>query len=557
MPSLSIDNRDINVPEGTTVIQAAETLGIYIPRYCYHPGLSIAGNCRICLVEVERFPKLQIACNTLATKGMVVHTKSRKAEAGQRAVLEFLLANHPLDCPVCDQSGECDLQNFYMNFGLYNPRFREHKVKKKKAVQLGPHVMLDQERCILCSRCVRFTDEISKTGEFGIFNRGDRAELGLYPGDVLDNPYSANVVDICPVGALTESDFRFKTRVWYLSSAPTLCNGCSQGCNMDIHFVLDRPHLNNGARVLRVKPRYNPDVNQWWLCDEGRYGFGWLDQARLNKVRGPSGEATWEQALTEISTALKGSDQEEALGRNTAKDERGAYGKIGVIVSARLTSEELFLIREIFQRVLGAQVSASIVEEKGSCDDFLIRGDKNPNTLGATWLGLAGRDTPDASQIVDQALDGKLEVLWVFGHDLVKLFGVEKVRKLSEKLRLFVFSGTNENPTVALAHWVLPTAAYVEKDGTFVNCQGRIQRIGRAFPPLHHSREDWRILLELAGKLGLPLDWHTPEDIFQGLASVLAPFQGLSYEKIGAQGVDVETTKSTSGATAPRWKSFS
>ncbi len=176
MPNLTIDGREVSVPEGTTVIQAAEKLGNFIPRYCYHPGLSIAGNCRICLVEVEKIPKLQIACNMSVSDGMVVHTKSDKAEDGRRAVLEFLLANHPLDCPVCDQSGECDLQNFYMNFGLYNPRFREHKVKKKKAVELGPHVMLDQERCILCSRCVRFTDEITKTGEFGIFNRGERAE---------------------------------------------------------------------------------------------------------------------------------------------------------------------------------------------------------------------------------------------------------------------------------------------------------------------------------------------------------------------------------------------
>ena len=551
MPSLSIDGREVSVSEGSTVIQAAEKLGIYVPRYCYHPGLSIAGNCRICLVEVEKFPKLQIACNMLVTKGMIVRTRSHKAEAGRRAVLEFLLANHPLDCPVCDQSGECDLQNFYMNFGLYDPRFREYKVKKKKAVQLGPHVMLDQERCILCSRCVRFTDEITKTGEFGIFNRGDQAELGLYPGDVLDNPYSANVVDICPVGALTERDFRFKSRVWYLSSAPTVCNGCSQGCNMDIHFVLDRPHLNDGARVLRVKPRYNPDVNQWWLCDEGRYGFGWLDQARLNKVRGPGGETTWEQALTEISTALKGSDPEEASARCTAEDRQGISGQIGAIVSTQLTNEELFLIREIFHRVLGAQVSVSVVEEPGSSDDFLIRGDKTPNTLGATWLGLTSRDVADATQIVEQALDGNLKVLWVFGHDLVKLFGAEKVRKISEKVPLFVFSGTNKNPTVPLAHWVLPTAAYMEKDGTFVNCQGRIQRIGRAFPPFEDSREDWRILLELAEKLGFPLDWNRPEEIFRGLAGAVAPFEGLSYEKVGARGVDGEVVKHGSGVAEP------
>ena len=545
MPRLSIDGREASVPEGTTVIQAAETLGIFIPRYCYHPGLSIAGNCRICLVDVEKFPKLQIACNMPVTEGMVVHTKSEKAEAGRRAVLEFLLANHPLDCPVCDQSGECDLQNFYMDFGLYNPLFREQKVKKKKAVQLGPHVMLDQERCILCSRCVRFMDEITKTGEFGIFNRGDRAELGLYPGDVLDNPYSANVVDICPVGALTESDFRFKTRVWYLSSAPTVCNGCSQGCNMDIHFVLDRPHLNDDARVVRIKPRFNPEVNQWWLCDEGRYGFGWLDQARLNQVRGPASDATWEQALTEISTALNGWDQEEGDDRN----EKG--GRLGVIASAQLTNEELFLIRELFQNALGARVSVSVTEEPGSCDDFLIKGDKNPNTSGATLLGLDGPDAPDAGQLVDEALEGKLKVLWVFGHDLVKLFGEGKVRRLSKKVPLFVFSGTTENPTVPLAHWVLPSAAYVEKDGTFVNCHGRVQRIGRAFPPLGDSREDWRILLELARTLGLRLDWRGPEEIFEELARVLPPFKGLSYETIGAQGADVATAEPATETAQP------
>ena len=514
MPKLSIDGREVSVPDGTTVIQAAEKLDIFVPRYCYHPGLSIAGNCRICLVEVEKFPKLQIACNTPVTEGMVVHTKNDKAEDGRRAVLEFLLANHPLDCPVCDQSGECDLQNFYLNFGLYNPRFREQKVKKQKAVALGPHVMLDQERCILCSRCVRFTDEITKTGEFGIFNRGDHAELGIYPGTELNNRYSANVVDICPVGALTERDFRFKARVWYLSSAPTVCNGCSQGCNIDLHYVLDRPHLNDGNRVVRVKPRYNPDVNRWWICDEGRYGLGWIDRARLDKVRGPSGDASWEQALTAISTAL------------AALRKQQAGARIGVITSAQLTNEELFLIREIFQSALGAQVSASVPEKPGYCDDFLIKADKSPNTLGATLLGLAGPKARGAGQIVDAALAGNLDFLWVMGHDLVKLFGEEKARKLSESVGLFIFSGANENPTVPLAHWVLPTAAYVEKDGTFMNCHGRVQRIGRAFPPLKNSREDWRILLELAGKLGLPFNWPGPEPIFLALAKALSPFAG-------------------------------
>jgi NADH-quinone oxidoreductase subunit G len=524
MPTLTIDGRQVDSPDGSTVIQAAESLGTFIPRYCYHPGLSIAGNCRICLVEVEQNPKLQIACNTPVTEGMVVHTKSVKAEDGRRAVLEFLLANHPLDCPVCDQSGECELQNFYMDFGLYDARFREQKVKKKKAVAIGPHVMLDQERCILCSRCVRFTDEISKTGEFGIFNRGDRAELGLYPGQRVDNPYSGNVVDICPVGALTDRDSRFKARVWYLSSAPTVCNGCAQGCNVDVHYVLDRPHLNEGARVLRLKPRNNADVNQWWMCDEGRYGFGWIDKGRLTKVRNRGGDATWDQATAAIAAEL------------ATLREKGYGSRLGVIASAQLTNEELFLLREIFQRVLGAQVTASFPEHPGYSDNFLIKADKNPNTFGATLLGLAGSAAPDAARIVNEALQGRIEVLWVFGHDLTTLVGQDTLDELSRTLRLFVFSGTNENPTASWSHWVLPTAAYVEKDGTFVNCHGRIQRIGRAFPPLADSVEDWRFLLEIARWLDHPLPWRNPREIFLAMAETVAPLAGLSYETIGLQG---------------------
>jgi NADH-quinone oxidoreductase subunit G len=529
MPALTIDGTAIECPDGSTVIQAAERAGIFIPRYCYHPGLSIAGNCRICLVEIEKYPKLQIACNTPVTEGMTVHTKSAKAEDGRRAVLEFLLANHPLDCPVCDQSGECDLQNFYMNFGLYDPRFREQKVKKKKAVSIGPHVMLDQERCILCSRCVRFADEITRTGEFGIFNRGDKAELGLYPGRRLDNPYSGNVVDICPVGALTDQDFRFKARVWYLSSAPTVCNGCAQGCNVDIHYVLDRPHLNDGARVLRVKPRYNAAVNQWWMCDEGRYGFGWIDKGRLTKVRHRGVESTWEQAMPAIAAEL------------TKLRWNGTGSRIGVIASSQLTNEELFLIREIFQGALGARVTASFPTRPGSSDNFLIKADKSPNTLGTTLLALNGA-TPDAATLVDDALRGRIDALWVFGHDLTTL-GDGVLGELSQKLGLFVFSGTNENPTASWSHWVLPTAAYVEKDGTFVNCHGRIQRIGRAFPPVLDCREDWRVLLELATQLNHPLAWQNPQEIFQRLTDVLPSFAGLSYVKIGSLGAEMSLTK--------------
>jgi NADH-quinone oxidoreductase subunit G len=538
MPVLTIDGQQIDSPDGSTVIQAAEKLGIFIPRYCYHPGLSIAGNCRICVVEVEKNPKLQIACNTPVADGMVVHTKSAKAEDGRRAVLEFLLANHPLDCPVCDQSGECDLQNFYMNFGLYDPRFREQKVKKKKAVAVGPHVMLDQERCILCSRCVRFTDEISKTGEFGIFNRGDRAEVGLYPGQNLDNPYSGNVVDICPVGALTDRDFRFKARVWYLSSASTVCNGCAQGCNVDVHYVLDRPHLNDGARVLRVKPRYNADVNQWWMCDEGRYGFGWVDKARLTKVRHRGADATWEQAVTAICSELA-----------TIK-RHGTASRLGVITSSQLANEELFLVREIFQHALGARVTASVPMSTGYSDNFLIKADKSPNTRGALTLGLAGPTAPDAHAILVDALEGRMDALWIFGHDLTKLLGDQELQELSRALRLFVFSGTNENGTIGYSHWSLPTAAYLEKDGTFVNVHGRVQRIGRAFPPLPETQEDWRVLLDIAARLDIGFRWRGPQEIFGALAMSVAPFAGLTYERIGLQGAPLTAEASIAEVAA-------
>jgi NADH-quinone oxidoreductase subunit G len=470
---------------------------------------------------------------------MVVHTKNEKAEDGRRAVLEFLLANHPLDCPVCDQSGECDLQNFYMTVGLYDARFRERKVKKKKAVAIGDHVMLDQERCILCSRCVRFTDEISKTGELGIFNRGDRAELAPYPGQPLANAYSGNVVDICPVGALTDRDSRFKARVWYLSSAPTVCNGCAQGCNVDVHYVLDRPHLNDSARVLRLKPRYNAEVNQWWMCDEGRYGFGWIDKGRLTHVRNRGVEAAWEQAIAAITAEL------------TTLRERGTGSRLGVIASAQLTNEELFLIREIFANALGARVTASVPARPGSSDSFLIKADKTPNTLGATLVGLSGPAAPDAGHLVEEALHGGIEVLWVFGHDLTTMFGEDTVQRLSRTLRLFVFAGTNENRTASLSHWVLPTAAYLEKDGTFVNGHGRIQRIGRAFPPPRGAIEDWSLLLDLAHRLQHPLPWRDPREIFLALSKTHVALAGLSYETIGLQGAALPLPTPLTATAAP------
>ncbi len=495
MPTLSIDGQSVTVPASTTIIQAADQLGITVPRYCYHPGLTIAGNCRICLVEVEKAPKLQIACYTPVADGMVVHTSSEKTLKARQDVLEFLLANHPLDCPVCDQAGECELQNYYMDHGLYDARFLEQKVKKQKAMPIGPTVMLDQERCILCSRCVRFTDEISKTGEFGIFNRGDHAEVNLYPGKTLENNYAGNVVDICPVGALTDRDFRFKARVWYLSSSPSVCPGCSRGCNIDLHYVLDRPYLGNGARVMRLKPRYNPDVNQWWMCDEGRYGYKFIDQARLvqpvSRRDGVAHPMPWDLALAELVQLLQ-----EAQNRNH-------LSQWGVIPSPDLTNEELALIRQLFQEQLGIICDGRVPEKPGTSDNFLMTADKHPNRRGMEALGLAG-STNGVKSLVERALAGELRVLYVFGHDLVALYGDAVVQQLLQQVTL-IYQGTNENGTSRLAHLVLPGAVYAEKAGTFTNVDGRVQPIAKAFDPLKGSRDDSEILREVATRLGLSL----------------------------------------------------
>jgi len=524
--TLTIDGKAVTVPDGTTVLQACEKANSPVPFYCYHPGLSIAGNCRICLVEIQGSPKLQIACYTPAANGMVVNTTSDKTLLGRKDVLEFLLINHPLDCPVCDQAGECWLQDYYMQHGLYDPKFNEEKIKKPKAVPLGPTVMLDAERCILCSRCVRFTDEISKTGEFGIFNRGDHAEVGLHPGKTLDNNYSGNVVDICPVGALTDRDFRFKCRVWYLGSANSVCPGCARGCNIQIHYNREREwrgHIAKGDRVMRLKPRYNPDVNQWWMCDVGRYGYKFIDQNRLVEpatVRdGQLRPSPWDDALAVVAAALK------RLQEAKQPDQAGA------ILSSHMTNEDLYAAKRFFS-ALGVKQVAFVRPKPGTSDDLLLQADRSPNTKGAQALGLA----EGAERLIDAAAKKQLKVLFIFTQDLAALFGEAKVAELAKQLELLVFVGANANPTAAAAHVVLPSTVYAEKDGTFTNFQGRVQRIQPAFDPLGESRPEWQILSDLAAQSGVAVRFTDAFSTFMDLAQHEASFKGLVYQTIGEQG---------------------
>ena len=500
MPKLTIDGKEITVEKGTKVIDAALRLGIFIPRYCYHPGLSIAGNCRICMVDIEKSPKTQIACNTDCQDGMVVRTDTEKAKETRRHVLEFLLANHPLDCPVCDQAGECWLQDYYMRFGLYDGRFYEEKVKKQKAVSIGPTVMLDSERCILCSRCVRFSDEITKTSEFGIVNRGDHSEITVHPGRELNNPYSGNVVDICPVGALTDKDFRFKCRVWYLKKTDSVCPGCSRGCNIEIHTNSHRPQHGAGERVMRLKPRENREVNQWWMCDAGRYGYKSIDHNRI------------ETPAVREKNSVKESAWGDILDR-VAGEVREAGEKITIFVSPQLSNEELYLVKKLF---VGARCAVFSPNREGDQDDLLIRADKNPNMKGAELLGFVGENTGA------RAGDGVI----VFGQDLPL-----------ETASLSIFIGPNHNLTSEKARYVLPSAAYAEKNGTFTNFQGRVQKFNRALEPLGQSLPEWKILQELANRLGHSWNYQTEEEIFNEMAQKEEAFRGLSYGKIGPGGI--------------------
>ncbi len=515
MPTITIDGQQVVVDPGTTVIQAAEKLGIYIPRYCYHPGLSIAGSCRLCMVEIEKMPKLQIACHTRVSDGMSVITTSDKAKQARRAMLEFLLIDHPLDCPVCDQSGECDLQNFYMEIGQYDSRFLENKIKRKKAFPIGPHVMLDQERCILCSRCVRFCEEISRTNELGIFQRGDRSVIDLYPGRQLTNLYSGNVIDICPVGALTEKEFRFKCRVWYLQSQDSICNGCARGCNIQIHYNTTRPYQSEGRRILRLKPRFNPYVNRWWICDEGRYGYEFINQNRIEypylRRGGKLGLSDWDTVLEEVPRALK-----------TALDQYGPES-IGVIASPQLSNEDLYLIRKVFSELMGVKDIGfkNPWEKPGYQDDFLIRADKNPNTRGAEEIGL----TSSVRTILESAAAGRIKVLYIFQHS----FDAPEALELLESIPGIIYQGSNWNPTAEQAHVVLPAATYAEKDGSFTNFEGRIQRFCRAVPPFEESKTDFEILSLLAEKLEYPLVYNHPADLFM-------EWRGKSYAEMDGFG---------------------
>lgn len=526
--NLTIDDQNIQVPKGTLLIEAAKALGIQIPHYCYHPGLSVVGSCRMCLVEIEKAPKLQPSCATGAAEGMVVRTRTPETLRNRRSVLEFLLLNHPLDCPVCDQAGECELQNYYMDHGLYDARFNENKAKRKKATPIGPYIILDQERCILCTRCIRFTREISKTAELGVIDRGHRSAIDVYPGFELDNPYSGNVADICPVGALTDRDFRFKCRVWFLASVSSICPGCSRGCNIEVHYNKRFNPRYHDQRVHRLKPRYNSEVNGFWICDEGRYAYHSIDaRNRLNapliKRDGTYQRVTWEEAIRETAALLK-----------KALEAHGPRG-VAVLASPQMTNEELFGIRRIFRDQLQIEQIGFRVKskEKVYSDDFLVTSDKNPNTKGAETINTAEISSEDLLRLCSE---GHIHFLYVFHHDLIREYDPQYVRDALGKVDSVIFEGPWDQPTAALADIQLPAAVYAEKEGTFTNFQGRVQKFQCAVPPIGESLPDLDILRQLAGDLGISPVSASAAEVFEDIGQQIGAFSGMTYQTLSDSG---------------------
>jgi NADH-quinone oxidoreductase subunit G len=523
-------------PKGTRVIEACEQAGSYVPRYCYHKKLSSPGNCRMCLIEmgmpkmgpdrkpevgadgmplINWMPRPQISCAQDVSEGMGVRTDSPLAQECRKGVMEFLLINHPLDCPICDQAGECRLQEFSVEYGNAASRFLENKVKKPKNIELGPRVTLDDERCILCSRCIRFCQEVAHDDVLGFVDRGSHSVLTAHPGKRLENNYSLNTVDICPVGALTSSDFRFQMRVWFLKETKSFCTSCATGCNTIIGTREDV--------IYRQTPRENDAVNSSWMCDYGRLNFGYLQSdTRLLQPEILAGDklipAEWNVAITHAVAQLK----------------HFSAWEIAIIASGRMTNEELWLTSQL-AKILGVDL-IDIVPRTGPGDDILLSADRNPNTNGARLLGVTSVPGAKLREIKDDVVAGRVKALIALGENPVEIgLTVEQLKALPA----FIVMNILSNDATEAATALLPSFGFAEKRGSMINGKGRLQRLNRAVRGPGQARDDWEILRDLiqtySGRNGI----YSIEDVFRQMSEAVPALAGLSLSKIGDLGVQV------------------
>jgi NADH-quinone oxidoreductase subunit G len=533
MINIQVDGEWKQFPKGTRLIEACMQSGSFVPHYCYHPALSSPGNCRMCLIEMgtpkmgpDRKPEIgpdgfpviawsprpAISCALDISEGMGVRTKSPLVEECRKGVMEFLLINHPLDCPICDKAGECRLQEFSVEYGNDASRFEDNKVKKPKQVDIGERIVLDDERCILCSRCIRFMKEVANDDVLGFVDRGSHTTLTVHPGKRLDSNYSLNTVDICPVGALTSKDFRFKMRVWFLKETKTIDTSCGTGSNIIISSRENQIH--------RINPRENMAVNTYWMPDSHRLNYTYLhreDRLKAPVVKGAS--LRWKEAIAATAEALKAH-----AGSATA-----------IIASGRQTNEELFLTRRL-AKTLGTDL-IDIRPRPQQGDGFLVSDDGNPNTRGAQLLGVAPA-TPGSklSEIAAGIASGRITSLVVIGENPLHAGLTEADLG---KLASLVVIDILPNSATKFASSILPGSAAAEKRGSMVNITGRVQRLNRAVKAPGEARDDWEILSDLLKALGSE-NASSIEDLFKQMAAATPALAGLNLGKIGDLGVDLK-----------------
>ncbi len=501
--TLTIDGLPVSVPKGTLVIEAAKQAGVLVPHYCYHPGLPVAGLCRMCLVDIEKAPKLQIACATQVAEGMVVRTQSPQAKSGRMGVLELLLINHPLDCPICDQAGECELQDFTFQEGRPSTRYSPDYAKRFNPVEdFGPDVLYVPNRCILCTRCVRFMEDVAKEPVLNVSERGDRAYIGIHSEGRLDHPWAGNVVDLCPVGSLLSKDFLHKARAWELDKAASICTGCSQGCNVTLDT---RENV-----VVRVRPRPNLEVNRYFICDHGRMSYRWMN--RGDRIEAP---------LVKQDGELRAVDWDEALDR-TRQLLRGSEGKAVAIVSPKTSTEALFLARRAlagFDWTGAFQVTMGEEAPLAGVPNLALRPERAPNVKGAELLGYAN-GVSSALRVAQTAA-----VVLVLDEPDVPAQGAGTL----------IYLGTTLPESARGAAVVLPIANMAEEEGSYVNRDGRVQRYFPAKSAPGMARPAWWVLGELLDAPAAERPGSASE-AFDLLVGAVDGFAALSYATLGLTG---------------------
>jgi NADH-quinone oxidoreductase subunit G len=503
MVNLTIEGRAVSVPDGTTILEAAKTAGILIPHYCYHPGLPIAGVCRMCLVEVEKAPKLAPSCATTVAEGQVVHIYSDKSLDARKGVLEMLLINHPLDCPICDQSGECELQDYTYQEGRADSRYREPK-RFNPAEDFGGDVIYVPNRCILCTRCVRFMDDVAHEPTLNVSERGDRALIGKFEGKDMTHPWAANVIDLCPVGALLSKDFLNKARAWELDRAASICPNCTQGCNVTME--------TRENQIVRMRPRSNEDVNAFFMCDWGRLNYRWMNEKNRLEVpmarRGDSlAPVSWEVGITAAARALNGK-------------------KIFVAASPMLSNEALFLLNELMDGGSGVfRVTEGDEAPLAGVKDLALRRERAANVHGAQALGF--KKSADLLSGLKQG-----DVLVVAGEDLAGI-DAAAIGRASD----VIIIGSVPPTAAEKASVVLPISNFSEEEGTVTNLRGRVQRFTQARQAPGEARPSWLVLGDLLGALGKQSNFFLPSEVFAKLAATNKSFAGLTYDTLGFKGL--------------------